>query len=92
VPTVTGEHGAANGSGNKRAKNGAKGGESAQMDFPQHKLSILTPQMMREITTNTGARIRYTEGCVKTGAVKKGVQAGAYTRSLFGSTEAIAVG
>jgi hypothetical protein len=55
VPTVTGGHGAAakGSGGNKRAKGnakgGAKGGESAaeQMDFPQHKLSILAPQMIK---------------------------------------------
>mmetsp|Transcript_30914 Transcript_30914/g.76881 ORF Transcript_30914/g.76881 Transcript_30914/m.76881 type:complete len:254 (-) Transcript_30914:308-1069(-) len=92
APIVTGGNGAAavaaNGGG-KRARGAGVGGggkEEEKMEFPQHKLPILNAAAMKDVMTKTGARLRVQEGRVKTGSVKKGVQA---TIFLTGTAAAI---
>ena len=40
------------------------------MEFPQHKISILRGDGVKAIATKTGARLRITEGKMKTGCVR----------------------
>ena len=79
VPEVTG------GAGSKKQKTKA-GIEEEKMDFPQHKMPILNAAVLKEIGSKTGARMRVVEGRIKTGAVKKGIQA---TLVITGSAAAV---
>lgn len=62
------------------------GDEEEKMEFPQHKMPILNAAALKEIMTKTGAKMRVVEGRVKTGAVKRGIQA---TLVITGSAEAV---
>ena len=55
------------------------------MEFPQHKISILRGDGVKAIATKTGARLRITEGKMKTGSVRKGIMS---TLTITGTRDA----
>lgn len=79
MPEVTG------GSGGKE-KRARAGVEEEKMDFPQHKMPILNAAALKEIMNKTGVKLRVLEGRIKTGSVKKGIQA---TLVITGSASAV---
>jgi hypothetical protein len=57
------------------------------VEFPQHKISILRGEEgVKAIATKTGARLRVTEGKLKTGSVRKGITA---TLTITGTRDAV---
>ena len=80
VPEVTG------GAGSKKQKTKA-GIEEEKMDFPQHKMPILNAAALKEIMKKTGGvKMRVLEGRIRTGAVKRGIQA---TLVITGATAGV---
>ena len=58
-----------------------------RMEFPQHKMPILNAAALKEIMNKTGAtKMRVVEGRIRTGAVKRGIQA---TLVIAGATAGV---